>query len=243
MSVVVVYYVDFTRNPTANKTIFNLETTEEENEKKNLFIKQRILTAGNPLYTHCINPLVKVRWPNFDMLQKAYSNLKCFGGKEIKGAVVIGNYDEGQMVIVNRLKHCKGLIVASCPKKGKKKVFHNFIACHYSGNSNLLNKTNVKELTDKIGGWGNEVECYAVAMVGPMSKLSKENQIKEFSMLADELQLKKLVFFWQSVPDRGKVNNGNNYGASIGFCHNGKMAVSNIHKEDFSNPKPSFWKE
>ena len=178
MSVVVEYHVDFTKKPMANKTVFNLETPEEENDKKNLFSKQRVLTAGNPLYTHCINPLVKVRWPNFDMLQKTYSNLKCFGGKEIIGAGVTGNYDEGQMVIVNGLKHCKGLIVASCPKKGNKKVFHNFIACHYSGSSNLLNKTNVKELIDKIGRWGNEVECYAVAMVGPTSKLSKENQIK-----------------------------------------------------------------
>ena len=243
MSVVVVYCVDFTREPTANKTIFNLETIDEENEKKNLFSEQRILLAGNPLYTYCINPLVKVRWPNFDMLQKAYSNLKCFGGKEIKGAGVVGNYEEGQIVIVNGLKHCKGLIVASCSKKGKKKVFHNFIACHYSGTSNLLNKTNVKELIDKIGRWGNEVECYAVAMVGPTSKLGIENQIKEYSMLAEELQLKKLVFFWQSVPDRGKVNNGSNYGASIGFCYNGKVAVSNLHKEDFSSFKPNFWKE
>jgi hypothetical protein len=242
MSEVVVYHIDFTRRPTANKTVFNLETTEVENEK-NLFSKQKILTAGNPLYTHCINPLVKVRWPNFDMLQEEYQNLRCFGGKEIKGAGVIGNYDEGQMVIVSSLKHCKGLIVASCPKKGKKKSFNNFIACHYSGIADLLNKTNVKELTDNIGGWGNDVECYAVAMVGPTSKLSKESQIKEYSKLAEELQLKKLVFFWQSVPDREKVKNGSNYGASIGFCHNGKVAVSNIHKEDFSNSKPHFWKE
>ena len=243
MSEVVVYHVDFTRKPTANKTVFSLETTEEEKDEKYLFSKQRVLTAGNPLYTHCINPLVKVKWPNLDMLQKAYNNLKCFGSREIKGAGVIGNCEDGQMVIVSNLKHCKGLIVASCPKKRKKKGFHNFIACHYSGNANLLNKTNVKELTDKIGEWDDGVECYAVAMVGPTSKLSKEDQIKEYSKLAQELQLKKLVFFWQSVPDRRKVNNGNNYGASIGFCHNGKVAVSNLHKEDFSKPKPNFWQE
>ena len=242
MSEVVVYHVDFTRKPIGDKTVFNLDTTGGESEKGNVPSTQRMLSAENPLYTHCIHPLVEVRWPNFDMLQKAYQNLECFGGKEIKGAGVVGICQDGQMVIVNGLKHCKALIIASCPKKGEKD-FYNFIACHYSGIANLLSKTNIKELTDKIGVWGDEVDNYAVAMVGPTSKLSKENQVKEYSMLAEELQLKKLIFFWQTVPDRQKIKNGSNYGASIGFCRNGKVAVSNQHKEDFRNSEPKFWSQ